>query len=1337
MKGSFSRKAVSCLLSVTLSVMAIPSVAMAAPSEAANRSGQAVDESQGSSASAQAGTGADRGAGTQSGTSQDAGIQDADQPLSATDSNVTGSDAQESARAEASVQASADARVQLADSEASVQLQSENPPHGGQPIYTVDDFLRIKDGGVNSYDLMADLDFSDYAGTAPWVVPGTFTARLYGNGHTIANLDGYSLFENCVAARFDGIAFEHMSNPARTNAVSKTDGSSFSTILVTKSNDTLFRDLKFTDAQIHGTRYCGVVTGLDTKSTFQKITIEDSALTCTYNGIDYGNCTGLLAGRLSSSDLADIDVSGEVVSYGINNGGVIGEMSSGSICNMIAQVSMDLGGISSSSAEHAVLIGDIVNGSPRLSDCIVSGAIDRRGNALGKAYAISAEAESSGLLAYMNDVLVEDTLMQAADGLFAKGATAVPSKSERFRTFNRASDIEANAQTARGFYRGLGFSGDIWSYDAISFLTLRHFSDIPLDVRAKVDFSAEHIAFSGEDAAELEVVHDDQTTEPLTNPFDISELLDDPTWNRALTVGCFYEEGGSSYAAEYTIKVPKRAETPAIVSVTHPSSAGTQGAIEFRDQGTYEYHKVGDAEGNWSILHVYADLTQALDPGVYQIRVPVNDGYAFASRVATVAIRPFGITEGQAYRVELIENGGMIPANVTEYAWGIGAELPTPSRYQHTFMGWFSDPDFAEGTRVERISPIDTGDKRFYAKWLSNLTSVTDVRVYGNVAAWQDGAFRVTIPLRPESTAQLERNTVVKLADGASYAWSMLSDWNPAVETMAHAKLIVTAADGIAVKEYPLEITIAAGPSDGSGGDDGDDGTGDGSGTKPDPDQPTAPDPAVYSIIYACNGGTIEDAAVSQYTAGTGVQLPRIVKRADYTFMGWYDNPSLSGEPVESIGVTATGNKAFYAKWLSSKTGFVSVKVDGRLGSVHGNGAVVMLPAGSSLPDSLSQFDIVMAPGAVAGPLSTTDGGATWTFECTAADGITKATCTVEVKVAADQSEQNLADVTAASSTIFNTLSHADANHAPDLRSVESQQDLEEWIDGVIASLEADLPEGVTVEREVIRFAVATPGTASNPAGVDGYYKYAITVSKDGAQSEVTAHSEAQTASSVVLDAAAPETRDGAAAEGRLGAGSSSGEEQLALAGTRATAVHPISVYATPRGNGSHALAKSAKPMNEAERFAVIAANIKAMEKEGPAASTADDMLKPENPKTLVLEGTIKATPYQQIGVDAPIGNGTGNSAGAGSESTGNGGGSETNNGTTGTGSSTGASGSITYVSGPNGSIIPVTGNPIAGNPSLPATGDEAPLSMAAGAFAIAGIVLIAMALMHRKQRAF
>lgn len=134
------------------------------------------------------------------------------------------------------------------------------------------------------------------------------------------------------------------------------------------------------------------------------------------------------------------------------------------------------------------------------------------------------------------------------------------------------------------------------------------------------------------------------------------------------------------------------------------------------------------------------------------------------------------------------------------------------------------------------------------------------------------------------------------------------------------------------------------------------------------------------------------------YTYGVGVTLPVDVIHPGYTFGGWYAEADFSDGKVIEISTTDTGDKTFYAKWLSADTGVSRVIVSDQDAAINGNAISVTLPAGSSLPTA-GDIQITAAEGATVSDLSTEDGGTTWTFTVTAEDGTTEM-YTIQVTIA-------------------------------------------------------------------------------------------------------------------------------------------------------------------------------------------------------------------------------------------------------------------------------------------------------------------------------------------------
>lgn len=106
----------------------------------------------------------------------------------------------------------------------------------------------------------------------------------------------------------------------------------------------------------------------------------------------------------------------------------------------------------------------------------------------------------------------------------------------------------------------------------------------------------------------------------------------------------------------------------------------------------------------------------------------------------------------------------------------------------------------------------------------------------------------------------------------------------------------------------------------------------------------------MYKIEYILNGGTLKDEAPTSYAVGKAVMLPQdsAISKDGYTFAGWYDNGQYTGAVQTSIPSGETGNKIFYAKWIS-KTYSVKLhlnggKLDTDSSFLHGYGEEVTLP---------------------------------------------------------------------------------------------------------------------------------------------------------------------------------------------------------------------------------------------------------------------------------------------------------------------------------------------------------------------------------------------------------
>ena len=244
-----------------------------------------------------------------------------------------------------------------------------------------------------------------------------------------------------------------------------------------------------------------------------------------------------------------------------------------------------------------------------------------------------------------------------------------------------------------------------------------------------------------------------------------------------------------------------------------------------------------------------------------------------------------------------------------------------------------------------------------------------------------------------------------------------------------------------------------------------------------------------YTVTFDANGGTINNGDVTEYTYGVGATLPTDVTREGYAFDGWYEQSDFSGSKVTKITATDTGDKTYYAKWLSTDAGVASVSVNGVVGNISGNQITVTLPPNSALPDGTDDITITPAAGAVSSNLTISTGteSVTYTFTVTAEDGQTTADYTVTVTVADDPAAGNKADVDAAKTAVENhtwTVPQATAN---------TEEAVKAWIEGQLAGMNLN---GASYTLSMMAFTAAVKGTSADRDGANGSFAFTVVLSK-------------------------------------------------------------------------------------------------------------------------------------------------------------------------------------------------------------------------------------------------
>lgn len=287
---------------------------------------------------------------------------------------------------------------------------------------------------------------------------------------------------------------------------------------------------------------------------------------------------------------------------------------------------------------------------------------------------------------------------------------------------------------------------------------------------------------------------------------------------------------------------------------------------------------------------------------------------------------------GNSYGVTLHTNGGAIASgNVTSYAYGTGATLPTAvTKTGYTFAGWYANAELT-GSPVTAIVTTEYGDKEFWAKWTvqshtvtfndwdgsflfstsvhhgsdcnpppdptrdgytfegwdGNLTNVTEDRTA--TATYSANTYTVTLNANGGTIATGKGVTSYTTGVGATLpgAADVTKTGNTFLGWYANADLTGSPVTAITATDYGNKAYWAKWSAN------------------------------WYDVTLNTNGGSIVSGDVQRYRYGDGATLPTNVTREGYGFAGWYANQGLTGSPVASIGATETGNREYWAKWAA------------------------------------------------------------------------------------------------------------------------------------------------------------------------------------------------------------------------------------------------------------------------------------------------------------------------------------------------------------------------------------------------------------------------------------
>ena len=215
------------------------------------------------------------------------------------------------------------------------------------------------------------------------------------------------------------------------------------------------------------------------------------------------------------------------------------------------------------------------------------------------------------------------------------------------------------------------------------------------------------------------------------------------------------------------------------------------------------------------------------------------------------------------YTITYNVNGGTLDSDaITKYSGLNVITLPTPTKNDATFDGWYESPNFS-GSKVIEIAKTSTPvAKTYYARWIYTITyNLNEGTNDPNAVVNYDGTIKVTLPIPTKPNFEF----------GGWYENVGLT--------------------GTAVTEIPATTT-------------------------PSPKTYYAKWNAVtnYTITYNLNGGEALDNPKTTYVKGDTFDLP-VPTKANFEFGGWYESSDFSTVLIEKINGTDERSLVLYAKW--------------------------------------------------------------------------------------------------------------------------------------------------------------------------------------------------------------------------------------------------------------------------------------------------------------------------------------------------------------------------------------------------------------------------------------
>lgn len=792
-------------------------------------------------------------------------------------------------------------------------------------VSNVEEFLAMAQDPSADYRIVADIDFSDHkvAAAGSTLIAADFTGTIAGDGHVLSGLTNAALFN-----RFKGTARDLQIRDFTNEKVGGDGMAAFAKFL----SGATIENVAFSNIKLSGKYRTGALCGNDENpSTISRVSVVSSAVT----GQDAGCYNSLLVGRKNGGAMTDVHVQGTLVCQGTENAGVCGAAKGTVFTRCIADVDITrLESAHEQRTNSAGFLGNFDGGNTcTIKQCAFVGS------ASGECYGFTGMTDAAKLRYFTDCYEIE----------MAGGTSSV--NGSNIKTLARA---DAATQM---LWDGLGYQQGLWSYaDVSSGNPALVFSGKAWDIRMSIDYVAETMTLRGEDAENLNIEGLWGVTEGMTS-VSLAQALDTEEWDHHVTI-TRSDDGEHGVGYELDIDVPARPEAPSVIAVpAQGDDEHDRAYVTFPVGRSYEYRVLDSASGWKSLADQWRGDPMPISPCVMEIRCPAVTGQHFVSQTTTVDLRYRSEEEVKRYQLSFEANGGELDDPPTEYTAGHGLDLPIPVREGYVFEGWYANAELT-GSPVALICASDTGDKTFWAKWAPEAYRVTldkgggalkpgiaDVTSYSygqgaalpeleragyDFAGWYDNAGFAGSPIAEIGATERGEKAFWAKWEPRTYAISYNlghdadGDVPPAdIDLSAYMSYRTGEAfelPGADVMKWE-EHTFAGWYADA-------DFSGDpiaqiAAGTYGDATFYAKWVGEACAIGYRLDGGsfikvpqTVFEFGADGMHIGSEIALPTAddVERAGYAFEGWYEDASLSGEPVQTVRLQR-GDIQLYAKW--------------------------------------------------------------------------------------------------------------------------------------------------------------------------------------------------------------------------------------------------------------------------------------------------------------------------------------------------------------------------------------------------------------------------------------